>query len=468
MTTATRLANQLEPALARWLPTQRWFGGKGRSIAWVELVRTVEVLDRLDHGGPLGVLALARVRFADGRPELYQVPLGLREAAVPEPIATVAGLAVYDGTTDPVITTELLCMMSRDEWRDGVHFGPERSGGHAFAIRLGMPVRPLGAEQSNTSVVFGERFVLKLFRRLAPGINPDLELHRALHAGHSQHVAPLLGAVETEHDGEPLTLGMLSSFAAGATDGWDLATTDLRDRLGGAETGMDVEAEAGRLGQVVAEVHAQLAAALGGARMTRVDAAVLSEGMQDRFAAAVRDVPALAQHLHAACTVFRAADAAGQAVHRIHGDLHLGQVLRTPNRWLLVDFEGEPAAPLAERVVPQSPLRDVAGMLRSFDYAAATELRTHTGPEHSRARATARDWLSRARAGFLHGYGESAGVDPAGHAALLAAYELDKAVYEVRYETRHRPHLAELPLAAVRRLTGKPHEVSAPATDLFE
>jgi maltokinase len=462
MTTATHLIGRLEPALARWLPAQRWFGGKGRPIARVEILRTVDLTDQLDMGGPLGLLLLARVRFTEGPAHLYQVAVGLRDTPVDSPIGTVGTLTAYEGTADPEITTELLHLIARDVWRDDVHFGPEPGGEHAFAIRRGLPVRPLGVEQSNTSVVFGERFVLKLFRRLALGANPDLELHRALHAEHSQHVAPLLGAIETEHDGVPLTLGMLSSFAAGASDGWQLATRHLRDRLRGADPTDDFATEAEHLGQAVAAVHAQLAAALGSDRMTGREAMRLGDGMCDRFDAAARDVPALAPYASGARAVFRAArTAAGQPVHRIHGDLHLGQVLRTPNRWLLVDFEGEPAAPLAERVVPQSPLRDVAGMLRSFDYAAATVLRD--APRDGRP--TVDRWHTCMRDRFLRGYG----LAPVAHTALLTAYELDKAVYEVRYEARNRPELVELPLSAVRRLTtGKPHEVSGAATDLFE
>jgi maltokinase len=190
--------------------------------------------------------------------------------------------------------------------------------------------------------------------------------------------------------------------------------------------------------------------------------------MLDKLDSAVRDAPALAEHADAAKAVFRAV-AGGHSVQRIHGDLHLGQVLRTPNRWLLVDFEGEPAAPLAERVVAQSPLRDVAGMLRSFDYAAATELRNCGHPDRNGSREIAGRWLAGTRDAFLRGYANAAAVDLGAHANLLAAYELDKAVYEVRYETRNRPHLVELPLSAVRRLTaGTPHEVSAPNADLFE
>ena len=466
-----RIVENLAPALANWLPQRRWFGGKGRTIVRVAPVRVATVLDRLEGGGPLGLVTIVEVCFADGAPpQLYQVPLGFRRGGTEFPvIATIGELAGYDATADAEITGELLRLMTRNEQRDTVYFGLEPGGGHAFAPRRGMPVRPLGAEQSNSSLVFGERFVLKLFRRLALGTNPDLELHRALNHARSQHIAPLLGAIETVLDATPVTLGMLYSFAADAQDGWQLATTQLRDLLRGRQTRHDLGTEARLLGEAVAAVHAHLAVTLGHDRMTSMDVAQLRDGMLDRFTEAEADVPALARHADGAKAVFAAVDSAGEPVHRVHGDLHLGQVLRTPNRWLLIDFEGEPAAPLDERLAPQSPMRDVAGMLRSFDYAATMELRSCRHPDPEGSQVIADRWLARARGSFLRGYAKSSGADLAGCANLLAAYELDKAVYEVCYETRNRPDWVEVPLQAVRRLTTPaPHEVHASATDLLE
>jgi maltokinase len=239
--------------------------------------------------------------------------------------------------------------------------------------------------------------------------------------------------------------------------------------LRGAETSHDLGAEAAQLGEAVAAVHTNLASTLGQDLMSRKDVARLRDGMRARFEAAQSAIPPLTPHAEGARAVFAGVDedACGEIMHRVHGDLHLGQVLRTPNRWLLIDFEGEPATPLDERLAPQSPLRDVAGMLRSFDYAATMELRACRHPDPAGSREITDRWLAKARQAFLRGYTKSAGTDLRECASLLAAYELDKAVYEVGYETRNRPELAEVPLAAVRRLTA-PHGVRATGADLLE
>jgi maltokinase len=467
-----QLAERLEPALASWLPGQRWFGGKGRMIARVELVRMVNLIDRLDGDGALGLLTIVEVHYADSAEEvqLYQVPLGVRRElpAELEPalIVRLAGFAIYDGMADQEITWELLRLISRDHRIDNVHFGLEPHGGHAFAIRRGLAVRPLGAEQSNTSVVYGDRFVLKLFRRLAVGRNPDLDLHRALNRANSRHIAPLLGSIETVHDAMPVTLAMLHAFAVDAVDGWVLATANLRELLQGKETKYDIGIEAEALGGAVAAVHADLAAVLGRRDLSPRDATSLRHGMLAKFDATLRDVPQLRAHAERVRATFAGVEdaAAGAPAHRIHGDLHLGQVLRTPNRWLLIDFEGEPAAPLVERLGAQPPVRDVAGMLRSFDYAAQLELRACRHPDPVGSRAIAERWVKRARDSFLRGYAKASGLDPRA-AGLLDAYELDKALYEVRYEARNRPELLEVPMRAVRRLV---HEVPVPGADFLE
>ena len=237
----------------------------------------------------------------------------------------------------------------------------------------------MGAEQSNTSVVFGEQTIMKLFRRLNPGVNPDLELHRALRSVGSNEVAALQGAVEGTLHGEPTTLAMLQDFAGNSADGWAMALASVRDLFAEAdlradEVGGDFAGEAARIGETVAVVHAELARGAGHRRARPRRARRRVERAPGRRRA--RRARARAVRRRGARGVRRGGRRCPtrSSTHRVHGDLHLGQLLRTTHGWLILDFEGEPSAPLAERRRPDSPMRDVAGMLRSFDYAAFFQL----------------------------------------------------------------------------------------------
>jgi maltokinase len=239
-----------------------------------------------------------------------------------------------------------------------------------------------------------------------------------------------------------------------------MALISVRDLFGEAdlhadEVGGDFAGEAWRLGEAVAAVHLDLARALG---TDQLDAGELAEAMNSQLQAAVRAVPALAEYAPATAAVYAELAKLPDPIptQRIHGDLHLGQTLRTPTRWLLIDFEGEPARPLAERVKPDSALRDVAGMLRSFDYAAHHQLDRwdDSGAEEDGQLAwRANEWSDRNRDAFCAGYASVAQADPRDQHVVLRAYELDKAVYETIYETRHRPDWLAIPLDAVRRLS---------------
>ena len=446
----------LTDLLTAWLPEQRWFAGKGQELTGVRITRRAVFLD---HPEVLVEHLLVDLEV-DGRPQRYQVPIataaelpGDRRAfpLTPEGASPV----VYDGLRDPRGTESILRHLA----------GQDEVGGLRFHLVAGATVpeptwgRLLEGEQSNSSLVFGDDLMVKVFRLVQPGVNPDVELHAALADRECPAVAALRGWVELDdadpdddEGGGPTTLAMAQEFMAGAADGWAMATASVRDLFAEAdllaeEVGTDFADEAFRLGAAVAQVHEDLAAATG---VSTRDGTDLVASMRARLDAAVAEVPELAEYADAARAVFDEVAGSGPVpVHRIHGDLHLGQTLRAPDRWIVIDFEGEPAAPLAERRVPDSPARDVAGILRSLDYAAQHTL---VGVEDRQLRFRAREWRDRNVDAFCSGYAEVSDSDPRETGALLRAYTLDKALYEVVYETRNRPGWVAVPMGAVQRI----------------
>jgi maltokinase len=461
-------------SLHTYLRDARWFGGKGREFK-VSDVRRLGTVPGRDT--PPVVVDLVELTYDDGSTELYQIPMtlitdpdhGLDHAFVgwwedDEHGWVHAYDAVHDRESMSLFLRAFAAPSGADEALNFIRV-PEHE--------LDLDVTPalFSGEQSNSSVLFGEDSILKVFRKITRGENPDITTHRALTEAGSTHIAALYGWIEAQDDdGSPLHLAMLQQFLRTASDGWETALASVRDLFSEAdlhadEVGGDFAAEASRLGTALAEVHAQLRDAFG---TSTLDARVVAAQMNERLDQAVDVVPELAEHADRLRGAYAAlADLGEFPVQRIHGDLHLGQTLRTIKGWKLVDFEGEPAKPLAERMLPDSPWRDVAGMLRSFDYAPHAMARSmpEDDPDVLAQREhRADEWAARNKAAFLAAYAgptETAGVDPAAAGPIslsdeegvqVAAYVADKTVYECVYEARNRPSWLQIPLAAVARV----------------
>lgn len=446
---STALLPSLGPLLHEWLPRQRWFAGKGRPITAFSLVSATEILP-VDSGaaetgpGLLHLLVKAHQPTMPPQPppDCYQLLLGVRSTLSPRLAPALIGRVtdgplvsrtVYDGLYDPRLASLLLERLRTPGGLGGLRFGRG-----AEPIPDGLTPRVLDTEQSNSSLVYGDSYILKIFRRVFPGTNPDLELPLALAREGCGRVPAPVAWFEAAAP-ERLTLGVLQPYLRGAQDGWQLALRALA-------TGDDFTPEAHALGRATAEVHTALAAALPTPSLHRSQTDQLAAAMVRRLEAAAHAVPALVPYVPGLRAAFDAVTTLGHGGHgwaaqRVHGDLHLGQTLRgSDGFWSLIDFEGEPARPLPERRSPQPPVRDIAGMLRSFDYAA----RSH--------RPWNADWAARCRTAYCDGYAQAAGTDPRDEPELLRAHETDKAVYEVLYEARHRPDWLPVPMAAIHRL----------------
>jgi maltokinase len=437
-----------EDALTTWLVKQRWFAGKGRELHDLAVVADTQVVSGDPELRHL-IVAVSHGTTVD----YYQVPVGLRRR-LPERLEHVRigpsgdGRVLYDALHDTELTRSLIAGIASDAAIGGLQL--HAVDGAVFGTDADSLV--ISTEQSNTSLVYGEESILKVFRRIAPGPNPDLEVTTALAELGSGHIAEPLGWIEARLEGVPTSLAILSRYLRLATDGWTLAATSVRDLyadpdMRAADAGGDFAGEARRLGEATAEVHAAMATAFGTEQVAADVVSELTEGMFRKLDLAAAAVPEIGKYAELIGDAYsQLAKLKGPfAVQRVHGDYHLGQVLRTPETgWVVLDFEGEPATPLAQRRARSSPLRDVAGMLRSFDYAARHQLIGR--PDADTQAATARDWARRNAGAFCAGYAEAGGLDPAENATLLRALQLDKAVYEVLYEARHRPSWLPIPL----------------------
>ena len=445
-----------EETLRDWVQRQRWFGSKRRAVSGIEIVEGVTL-----RAEPLLFVALVQTRFATGTHELYQLPLGLRpasEAPGPECIARTEDWTVYDALADPREALELVQRMDAGEEIETAH---GRLGFHHAVEPLnlapGTSARLMGVEQSNSSVVLDDRIALKVFRKLESGINPELEVLRFLTSRGFPNIASLQGWYEYEGEAFAATLGVAQAFLQDALDGWEMALEQLQSDPDGLLERLAT------LGAVTAELHDALASDRGDPAFSPEQpsqealsllTATIDEDIERIFFNLPDDerlepIAGRGQDVRERVAA-RAHIGAGGLVIRIHGDYHLGQTLSTPRGWVIIDFEGEPARPLTERRQKRSPLRDVASMLRSFAYVtSATEI--------LHGRAAPADFEQRARDAFLTEYLSHVdrGLLPPGEAAIenvLSIYELEKAIYELRYELDNRPDWVGIPVAGIRRL----------------
>lgn len=402
--------------LGAWVARQRWYAGKSHAPRF-------RILDAQPVPGATRYLLMDD---AGTRPALYNVPLALVEDPV-EPHAVVARESagyLIDATRHPEFVTGMLAEMGVD-------------------VSRVTGSRTLTGEQSNTSIVFDQdhepTIILKLFRSLHHGENPDVTVQRALSDAGSPYVPRFYGSLDAEWPDIGRRSGVASGtvafaqeFLPGVRDGWAVALEAAREQRDFTEAARD-------LGAAVAGVHGALGAALETGDAGPDEVTATQTAWRRRLAIAAAEVPAVAERLPAIDAVYRTAlEREWPRLQRIHGDLHLGQVLAVPDRgWRIVDFEGEPLRPMEERAVPDLPPRDVAGMLRSFDYASAVG----GAPEGS-------GWAASCQAAFLDSYAAAPGTVPL-DPALLRALVLDKAVYESIYEARNRPDWLPVPLAGI-------------------
>jgi maltokinase len=448
-----------EEKLAEWLLDRRWFGSKGREVAQIHVLDVVGIHD----GPPALSAALVEARYPGGTHDVYQLLLGVGSDDFDDAVVDqVGGATVYDAFADPR-ACDLLGGLLRN--------GAEVHGEHARiefhwldAVeppRDGAQVRAIGAEQSNTSIVFDDALVLKAFRRVEAGDNPELEMLRFLSAREFPHVAELGGWYQYEGELMDATFGVVQRFVPNARDGWELALEELAG---------DPERFVARLrdlGAVIGRMHTVLASdptdpAFAPEEPSDESLALLTATIDEEIervflelpdSEAVAPIAGHAAEVRDRLQLLSHVGARGKLI-RTHGDLHLGQTMLGDDGWVVLDFEGEPARRLLERRRKRSPLRDVAGMLRSFAYAASAS-------DMQRGRPAPEGWEERAREAFLGGYLEAAdsALLPPGEAptrTMLSIFELEKAVYELRYELNNRPDWVGIPVAGIARLLEEP------------
>lgn len=458
----------VSPELSAWITAQRWYAGKGQDPKWERIggFELPATHGPTAHGASDSARNLVHLLLDhSGSPLLYQVPVTVRQqraagldAAL---ISEIPGTGfLYDGCRDPAGAAAILRLMldgravRPDDGSPGIaargHLLPMESSSHIVSSRV------LSGEQSNTSIIYemadaggipATPIICKVFRTLHHGDNPDVTLLGALTAAGSAVVPLSVGFVagQWRDSGEPGGfahghLAFAQEFLPGVEDAWRVA-------LRAAEAGEDFTEQARSLGEATADIHTTLASALPTSEATKAQIDATVKSMRARLDQAAKEVPALDSLRTAIESIYgRLSLLDWPPMQRVHGDYHLGQVLAVPNRgWVALDFEGEPLRPMRERSVNDSPLRDIAGMLRSFDYVAGSVAQSSSGVDASA-------WADAARRAFIDGYSAHSNIDLASSSTLLDAFELDKALYEAVYEARNRPGWLAIPVSAIERL----------------
>jgi maltose alpha-D-glucosyltransferase/alpha-amylase len=503
---ARRTIKQLEEeVLPEFLRQRRWFAGKGGKVLRAPLGE--RILWRSDAGQWL--IALIDVEMEGDVQQRYFLPLSLApedesEGAVLRSTEwTLARIregarigvlvdAFADSTFCVAVARAIESSTAIAFAAGEIRFTPTRA--YAELASGGIePVQHLGREQSNTSVILGESLFLKGYRQARYGVNPDMEMPRFLTNAGFRFIAPLAGAIEyVRPDGPPITLAAMFAYVRNQGDVWAYALNDL-ERLAAAVSTETVEPAQGTsplfiaqmrtLGQRVGELHAVLAADTTdpefrpeplGKQDTQEWTRTLVRETNMTFAMLERrlaELPESAQSSARAVLDARVAildrvqaptkAAPGELKTRYHGDLHLGQVLLTADDFLITDFEGEPARPIEERRQKGSPLRDVAGMLRSFDYARAVAMDrvlTRRPDLSERIESAFKTWRDESCDAFLWGYREGVGDarsvpgSEEDRRRVIDIFQIEKALYELRYEMDNRPQWLNVPAGGLLKL----------------
>lgn len=458
------------------LEDRRWFGSKGKGIERATLLDVATIED----GPPALIVALCRVEIHGGISHLYHLPLLIDEDGSPR-----------DALDEPARFRVVGDLMAHGHSVKG-DYGAFHYGGPGLdpmAPPGSESIRAVSAEQSNSSIVLDDAVIVKMFRRVEPGPNPDLELNRLLTNEGFEYIPPQVGEIvyegELEGTSVSIDLGIAQQFVRDGTEGWSAVLDHVRvlcreihphDPVEDAheiveERAEEVLADLERLGEVTGALHVALAREeleqdFVPEPVTAHDLATWATGIRHAFQDALRTeiygLDRLEERLERrASELEEQSPAAAGLKTRIHGDYHLGQVLLTPARWLIIDFEGEPLRPLDQRRRSQHPLRDVAGMLRSFSYAASAALFERTipdSPEWAALEPWVEAWEELARDRYLGAYlaksheGKFLPADRNVLAVILDAFEIDKALYELAYERGHRPEWVRIPLRGIEKV----------------